>query len=332
LKEISCKKHFTLPSGEQCEAVCVIPDYKGLPVRRQEIRLGHNEVELELQRRCVRHGVYLPTDQPAARGDQVNLDFCGFLNGQMFDDGKIEHYELKLGSNTFLKDFEEQIMGHCAGESFSILVSFPEQYPAEELCGQTAQFDLTLNEVRHFTVPQPSDEIACKEGYADLAEMTEQVRQQRLQLRRAQQDEVLQKQLLQGLIRDARAEIPEALLTFAAGQLQKKTQADLRQRGMNMEQYLHRSNLTEEGLQAQLRQRAIDATIKQLVVDTIAQREKLSPTEAEVEKMLHSLHQKHQGDMVRSDTQMKALLREKISCQRVEQFLLEQGQEQPWAC
>ena len=330
MNEVRCEKQFSLPSGEKLDASCVIPGYTGLPVQRQEIVLGHNEVELELQRRCVSHGRYLTTDQPAMRGDMVNLDFLGSLDGEAFDDGKITGYQLKLGSNTFLKEFEEQIMGHSAGESFSIDVTFPEQYPAEELCGRTARFDITLNEVQHLTVPKPSDEIAREEGFRDLAEMTKRVEEQRTQLHRAKQDARLQKQILEHLIQNAHAEIPEELLNHTVGLLREHFMADLSRRGQKLERFLRWNNMTEDALQEKMRQRAVDLIIRQLVVDTIARRERLEPTDKEVEQALERRKKTQSHRSAYNDAQMTALLRERMCCERVERFLLEQSEEHPW--
>lgn len=326
MNQLRYEKIFSLPMLGSASAACVVPQYKELPVTRPETILGKREVEVELQRRCVRHGEYLSVNDSAARGDFVQIDFIGYLNGQPFDDGKIEDFDLQLGSNTFVAGFEEQIMGRSAGESFEISVTFPEEYPAEELRGQECVFAITLHEVRHFTVPAPSDEIARKEGYADLAEMTEVVRQQRIRLHRNKEDEKLEGELLEQVIASAQAVISQPLMEFTVERLKKQLQQQLATSKTTMEKYLSRNHLTESELEEQLRQRASKAITKQLVVDGITEQEGLEPTDHEIETAMEE-YLKASPRVRQKSPQLKALMRERLSCLKVGKFLLEHAVE-----
>ena len=85
-------------------------------------------------------------DKKARNGDYVNIDFVGKVNGVAFEGGTASGYELKLGSNTFIDGFEEQIIGMSINDKKTITVTFPENY-TEELAGKEATFDITLHKI-----------------------------------------------------------------------------------------------------------------------------------------------------------------------------------------
>lgn len=97
------------------------------------------------------------TDRAAADGDTVNIDFAGSIDGVAFDGGTAESYSITLGSGRFIDNFEEQIVGHMPGESFDVVVTFPEDYQSAELAGKEAVFATTLNYVEQTTLPELTD-------------------------------------------------------------------------------------------------------------------------------------------------------------------------------
>ena len=85
-------------------------------------------------------------DKTAHNGDYVNIDFVGKVDGVAFEGGSAQGYELKLGSNTFIDGFEEQVVGMKPGEKKTIKVTFPKEY-TENLAGKDATFDITLHKI-----------------------------------------------------------------------------------------------------------------------------------------------------------------------------------------
>lgn len=115
-----------------------------------------------------------PVDRAAASGDVVNIDFEGKLDGEVFQGGQAEGSEFEVGSNQFLPDLEQGIIGHAAGEHFVVDVSFPEDYRAEPLRGKTAQFHVTLNSVQEVSLPPVSDaEFLAAHGAESVEELRE---------------------------------------------------------------------------------------------------------------------------------------------------------------
>ena len=134
--------------------------YNGLTVEKTVHTVSDEAVEAELKRVQERNARELTREGAAENGDIVDIDFEGFVDGVAFEGGKAEHYSLTLGSGSFIPGFEDQIVGHAAGEEFDVNVTFPEQYQAAELAGKPAVFKIKLHEVKYKELPALDDELA----------------------------------------------------------------------------------------------------------------------------------------------------------------------------
>ena len=117
-------------------------------------------------------------DGAAAMGHVVKIDFVGKVDGVPFDGGTAQGFMLELGSNQFIKGFEEQLVGAKAGDVREVSVTFPEQYHSAALAGQPAVFDVTVQEVHHVHLPEIDDAFAVSMGFKDLENLRGAVRQQ----------------------------------------------------------------------------------------------------------------------------------------------------------
>nr|WP_317402113.1 FKBP-type peptidyl-prolyl cis-trans isomerase [uncultured Gemmiger sp.] len=116
------------------------------------------------------------TDRAAADGDSVNIDFVGTVDGEEFDGGSSEGYDLTLGSGSFIDGFEDQIVGHMPGETFDVNVTFPEDYQATDLAGKDAVFSTTLNYISETVTPELTDDFVKENlndslGLSDVASL-----------------------------------------------------------------------------------------------------------------------------------------------------------------
>ena len=134
-------------------------DYKGLEVEKTEATVSDEQVAAELDRMAQNVASTETVERAAELGDTANIDFEGFLDGTPFDGGKGEGHDLKLGSNSFVPGFEEQVVGMTAGEEKDIDITFPEDYHAE-LAGKAVVFHVKCNKVTATNVPALDDEFA----------------------------------------------------------------------------------------------------------------------------------------------------------------------------
>ena len=130
-----------------------VGSYNGLTVEKTVHTVTDEAVDAELKRVQERNARELTREGAAQNGDIVDIDFEGFVDGVAFEGGKAEHYNLTLGSGSFIPGFEEQVVGHSAGEEFDVNVTFPTEYQAAELAGKAAVFKIKLHEVKYKELP-----------------------------------------------------------------------------------------------------------------------------------------------------------------------------------
>ena len=154
-------------NGYTFKATCIVKpevevsDYKGIKVTKTVNPVDDAEVEAELGRMQDRNARTITVEgRASAMGDTVVFDFDGSVDGVPFDGGKAEDFSLELGSGQFIPGFEEQMVGHNAGDEFDVNVTFPEDYHAEELKGKPAVFKIKLHEIKSKELPALDDEFA----------------------------------------------------------------------------------------------------------------------------------------------------------------------------
>ena len=136
-------------------------EYKGLKAEKVIAKVEDSEIDAQINAMADRNARMVAVeDRAAAMGDTVVIDFEGFKDGVAFDGGKAEGHTLELGSGQFIPGFEDQIVGHNIGDEFDIVVTFPEEYGAEDLAGKEATFKIKLHEIKLRELPEIDDEFA----------------------------------------------------------------------------------------------------------------------------------------------------------------------------
>ncbi len=135
-------------------------DYKGIEVPKQNTRVLVKDVDAELSKRREQNAELVLKDGKAAKGDTVTIDYTGTIDGKPFDGGSAQNYSLELGSGTFIPGFEDQLIGHKAGDDVDVVVTFPEDYGAKDLAGKEAHFATKIHEVKSKELPKLDDEFA----------------------------------------------------------------------------------------------------------------------------------------------------------------------------
>ena len=157
--QISEENVVTLTLTTELYPEVTLGDYKGLEVEKAEATVSDEQVQAELDRMAQNVASSETVDRAAELGDTANINFEGFDNGVPFNGGKGEGHDLKLGSNSFVPGFEEQIVGMTAGEEKDIDITFPEDYH-KELAGKAVVFHVKCNKVTNTIVPELDDEFA----------------------------------------------------------------------------------------------------------------------------------------------------------------------------
>ena len=260
-----------------------IGSYNGLNVEKTVHTVDEAAVDAELKRVQERNARELTREGAAENGDIVDIDFEGFVDGVAFEGGKAEHYSLTLGSGSFIPGFEDQIVGHAAGEEFDVNVSFPEQYQAAELAGKPAVFKIKLHEVKYKELPALDDELAkdCSE-YDTLEAFKESIRKSNQEQLDKQDDLAVENALVDQVIDGMEAEIPQAMYESRMDEMVNDFAFRVEQQGLRLEDYLKYMGQSMEQFRASFMPQAEKQVKIGLALEAVAAAEHIEASEADV--------------------------------------------------
>ena len=211
--------------------------YKGLEVEKAEATVTDEQVQAELDRMAQNVAATETVDGAAKMGDTANIDFEGFDNGVPFDGGKGENFDLKLGSNSFVPGFEEQVVGMSAGEEKDIDITFPEDYH-KELAGKAVVFHVKCNKVTTTVVPALDDEFAKDVSEFDTLEaLTADIRAKALENTQKQIDNAFEQAAVDKAAENTTVDMPNALIEAELDNQMERFGYQLQMSGYSMEQY-----------------------------------------------------------------------------------------------
>lgn len=265
--------------------------YKELAVEKITLKTEDSEVEAELERTRARYARTIEvTDRAAQNGDTVTLDYEGFCDGVAFDGGKAEGHKLKLGSNTFIPGFEDQIVGKAVGEEFDVNVKFPEEYHASELAGKDATFKCKLGAIEYEELPALDDDFAKDASeFETFAEYKADV-VAKIEKRHAAEAEVrLAEELSKVLAAQVEAEIPEALVQKEQENLVREYDYQLRSQGLSLDMIIKYTGMSLDDIRARYADVALVNVKKQLALEEIVKAESIEATEEEIENKYNEM-------------------------------------------
>ncbi|MDR0325589.1 MAG: trigger factor [Oscillospiraceae bacterium] len=261
-----------------------IGEYKGLSAYAPPAEVTDAEIGAEVERMRERNASLVTAERAAQMGDTVILDYEGFLDGTPFEGGKGEKQTLELGSGRFIPGFEEKVAGGKAGDEPDIDITFPEDYHAEHLAGKPVVFKCKIHEVKEKILPEADDEFAKDISEFDtLDAYKESVRGRILQAREREAQNAFENALLQKIIPTLKSDIPEAMIQQQLDNILSDFSHSLRQRGMNVQQYMQITGTDESALIAQFRPQAENHTKCSLIFDKIVQLENLKLDDGELD-------------------------------------------------
>lgn len=268
-----------------------IEGYKGIEASKKKVEVTDEDVSAELAKVQDRNSRMVTVeDRAALTGDTAVIDFEGFCDGEAFEGGKGENFELALGSGQFIPGFEDQIVGHETGEEFEINVKFPEGYQAENLKGKDATFKIKLHEIKRKELPVLDDEFAKDVSEFDTLDAYKQSIREKLQNDREKSAEAdVENQILEALIEKVEGEIPEEMYDNEVEESINSFAYRLQSQGLNLETYLKYTGMTTDSLKEQFRPQSEKQVKLRLALEKIAANEGLEPTaeelDAEYEKL-----------------------------------------------
>lgn len=279
---------FTATAAKKPEVK--IEGYKGIEVPKTEIVVTDEDIDAEIESVRKRNARQVSVDRAAENGDTAVIDFEGFVDDVPFDGGKGENYSLKLGSGSFIPGFEEQVVGHKAGEEFDVNVTFPENYQAKELQGADAVFKIVLHDVKAEELPEVDDDFASDVSeYETLDEYKESLKKTIAERKENTAKTAKEDKAVEILIEKAEMEIPDAMIESQAKQMVNDFANQLQSQGMSISQYLQFTGMTAESMLDTMKPQAQKRIESRLVLEAVADAEGMTASDEEVDAEIKTM-------------------------------------------
>lgn len=261
--------------------------YTGLTIEKEDVKVSAAEVNGAIKDMQEKAGRMVKVERPAKNGDTVIIDFVGKKDGVAFQGGTAKGYELVLGSGTFIPGFEDQLVGSNAGENKEVKVTFPKDYPAEELADKECVFEVTVNEVREKILPALDDEFAKNVSEFDtLDEYKKSVKEQIKKQKEQKAEQVAEEKLLETITESSVVDIPKVMIEDQADAFIHDFEHRLAHQGLTLDGYLEYMNTTIDKLKASRMEDAKKTVKTRLVLDAILKKENITLEREEVEKAI----------------------------------------------
>ncbi len=262
-----------------------IADYAGINVERTVTKVEDADVDAEIA--TVRERNARETEvlgRAAEMGDTAVIDYEGFCEGKAFEGGKGENYALKLGSNTFIPGFEEQVAGKKIDEEFDVNVTFPAEYHAKDLAGKEAVFKCKLHALTRSELPELDDDFA--KDVSEFNTLAEYRADLKAKLQKRNEDSAagaVDEKLVDALIEKLQADIPAPMFDAETENFLRDYDNRLRMSGLDLNTYLKYTGMTLDSLREQFRPQAERQVKARLALEKIAELENVAATEEDID-------------------------------------------------
>lgn len=331
--QIEKGKPFIFTAEVATKPEVTLGEYKGLEVDKVSTRVTQKEVEAKIEEEAEKNARTVTVEDRAVQdGDEVILDFEGFVDGEAFEGGKGENYPLTIGSGSFIPGFEEQLVGAEAEKEVEVKVTFPEDYHAEELKGKEAVFKCTVHEIKAKELPEIDDEFAAEVSEFDTldeykADVKAKIKEQKATDGKRKQED----QAVEQAIKNASYEIPDAMVDTQISQMANDFAQRIQSQGLTMEQYYQFTGMTEEKMNEEFKPQAVKRIETRLVLEAIAKAENIEISDEKLDEEITKMAEayKMEADKLKEfmgDAEKKQM-KEDMAVQEAVTFLVENAVE-----
>lgn len=260
--------------------------YKGLGIKKEETTVTKEEIEKAIEEMRNHYADYAIKTGKIENGDIAVIDFEGFKDGVAFEGGKGENYSLTIGSNTFIPGFEDQLIGHEAGEEVDVNVTFPEDYHAENLKGAKVTFKVKINTVKEKNIPELDKDFFADLGMEgiDSKESLEKQVEENIKTRKDYNNENKYIDALLDVATDnMEVEVPEEMVYDETSRMLKRYEEQLGMQGIKLEDFYKFTKSNEEDLREKMKDEALKVVKQRLLLEAIVKEESLEVTDEEAE-------------------------------------------------
>ena len=271
---------FTIPVLPEI----TLGDYKSVKVEKEALDVNDEKVnaEIEIMRSNAGKLKEVADDEAAKDKDVTNINFEGFIDGEAFDGGKAEGFDLTLGSKSFIDTFEDQIIGHKKGDEFDVNVTFPEEYHAENLKGKPAVFKVKVNSIKRKEEAELNEDLAKELGYDSVEDLKAKTKENLIKREETRIENEYKGKVVDAVVDGVNFEIPEAIVEREIQFQINRFAQQLQMQGMSLNQYFEMTGQNIEKMRESIKESAEKSVKRDLVLNEIAKVEKVEATEEEV--------------------------------------------------
>ena len=285
--EIKKGEGFTATITVACYPIVEVKDYKGVEIEKIVNEVKEEDVERDIEQLQKRNARVVLVEREAKEGDTVLFDYAGFVGEEQFEGGTAERQELRLGSGMFIPGFEEQLVGATPGEKRDVVVTFPEEYHAEDLAGKEAVFHCLVHEIKEEILPELDDEFAKDVSEFDtLDELKASTREKLEKYAEAGAVTQMQDKALEKVVEANEIEVPAVMVADEIERMIHELNQQLRYQGMSVDQYLGFIGKNIAEFKEELRPDAERQVKTRLLLMGIVEAEKIEVSEEELEEEL----------------------------------------------
>lgn len=271
---------FTIPVLPEIN----LGDYKSVKGEKEALDVNDEKVnaEIEIMRSNAGKLKEVADDEAAKDKDVTNINFEGFIDGEAFDGGKAEGFDLTLGSKSFIDTFEDQIIGHKKGDEFDVNVTFPEEYHAENLKGKPAVFKVKVNSIKRKEEAELNEDLAKELGYDSVEDLKAKTKENLIKREETRIENEYRGKVVDAVVDTVNFEIPEAVVEREIQFQINRFAQQLQMQGMSLNQYFEMTGQDIEKMRESIKESAEKSVKRDLVLTEIAKAENVQATEEEV--------------------------------------------------
>ena len=299
VEQIGKGKDFIFTATVAVKPEVTLGQYKGLEYDEKPVEVTDEDLEQELKKVQEQNARTVTVeDRAIANGDIAVIDFTGSVDGEEFEGGKGEDYELVIGSHSFIDTFEDQLIGKNTGDEIEVNVTFPEDYQAADLAGKPALFKVVIKAIKTKEVPELDDEFASDVSDFDtLDEYKEDLKKTILEKKEKAAKTVKENALVDKVIENAQMDIPEPMIELEVRQMADEFAQRMQMQGLSMEQYMQYTGLTSEKLLEEMKPNAEKKIKTRLVLEAVVDAEKIEVSAEELEAEYKKLADMYQMEV-----------------------------------
>ena len=265
-------------------------EWQGVEVPRREPVAEDEQIDREVESMRERLARLETAERAAAQSDFVVIDYVGSLRVSDDDGERLEPFEggegrdqlVELGGGNLIPGFEEQLVGASAGDEREVALTFPADYPAEQLAGRDAVFAVTVKEVKRKELPPVDDDLAIDAGFDSIDELREDIRTRLIEADEARAEAEFREAALDAAVAGAKVPITLALVEARAKEMWERMLHSLSHRGITREAYLQIAGRPEAEILADMSADAETALRREAVLTAIVAAEAIEPSEEQL--------------------------------------------------